>query len=147
MTTSKLSVDWPPLPSPPSPPYKWQLQSWVSIDPPSPPLPLHLTNDNFKVGCWSTPSPPLPPHLTNDNFKVECRLTPLPSMSIWGRSTVFKQNSSHSNQTTRCASQRTYPYGKVQQTPSTPRHINSKPYRGSFLPIFLLWISPWLGPV
>ena len=38
MTTSKLSVDRPP--SPPSPPKKWQLPSWVLIDPPSlPPFP------------------------------------------------------------------------------------------------------------
>ena len=39
MTTSKLSVNRPPLPSPPSPPHKWQIPSRVLIDPPSPPLP------------------------------------------------------------------------------------------------------------
>ena len=120
----KLSVDRPPSPPHPLPPHLrndnfQSLSVGSTFHPqhplPSPPSPPKKSTDPFQVECWSTPlpSPPLPPHLRNDNFQVECQSTP-PSVSIRGRSTVFEQNSSHSNQTTRCASQRTFPYGKVQ---------------------------------
>ena len=82
LTNDKFKIEcWStPLPSPPSPPNKWQLQSWVSIDPPSPPLPPHLTNDNFKVECWLTP-PPLPslPTLQMTTSKLSVDWPPLPT--------------------------------------------------------------------
>ena len=80
----KWSVDWPPPQDQHCQMWSFQslrrsFPSWVSIDPPSPPLPPHLRNDNFQVECRSTP--------------------PLRVVSIWGRSTVFEQNSSHSTAT------------------------------------------------
>ena len=98
--SSWVSID---PPSPPPPPKKWQLPSWVLIDPPtslpSLPLPPHLRNDNFQVECRSTPpSPPSPPKKWQLSSWVSID-PPLRVVSIWGRSTVFKQNSSHSTAT------------------------------------------------
>ena len=111
----KLTVNQPP-----SPPL-----------PPSPPTNFNLSADPLWVDCQSTPLPSLPTY----KFQPLCRsslswllidsLLPslptykwqppsslsivLPPVLIRGRSTGFEQNSSHSNQTTRLASQRAFP--------------------------------------
>ena len=85
-----LTVDHP-LPLPSLPTYKFQplcrsFPSWLSIDP--------------------------APHRSLPTYKWQplslLSIDP-PSVLIWGQSTDFEQNSSHSNQTTCLASQRTFP--------------------------------------